>query len=135
MRRFGTPLVLVLAAAVVSAQQPPKPQGPPVIRSTVDIVSTDVVVRDSKGQFVPGLTVKDFAVYEDGVLQQIITFSASLGGRIVADMAPPPKAPATEGLVLPPSSRAMAAPGRIFIIFIDDLHLQGSDTAMVKKVL
>jgi VWFA-related protein len=113
----------------------PTPQQPRVIRSTIDIVSSDVVVRDAKGQFIPGLTAKDFAVYEDGVLQQIIAFNASVGGRIVAEMAPPPEKPAPEGIVLPRSSRTPSSPGRIFIIFIDDLHLQGSDTAMVKKVL
>ena len=139
MRRLGLPLVMVCAAAVVSAQQPPTPtptpQQPRVIRSTIDIVSSDVVVRDSKGQFIPGLTEKDFAVYEDGVLQQIIAFSASLGGRIVAEMSPPPEVPAPEGIVLPRNSRTPSSPGRIFIIFIDDLHLQGSDTPMVQRVL
>jgi VWFA-related protein len=40
-----------------------------------------------------------------------------------------------EGVVVPPSRSAPANPGRIFIVFIDDLHLQGSDTPMVKSVL
>jgi VWFA-related protein len=134
VRRSCALVVLVLAGVAVSAQQP-RPQQIPVLRSTTDIVSTDVVVRDAKGQFISGLTAKDFIVSEDGVAQEIIAFSASVGGRIVSEMAPARDSGATEGLVMPATARAPQSPGRIFIIFIDDLHLQGSDSSMVKSVL
>ena len=137
-RQFGTLTVLLAAAtsvAVGAGQQKPTPQQIPVLRSTVDIVSTDVVVRDARGQFIPGLTVKDFAVFEDGVQQKILAFTATLGGRIVADIAPVPEPVASEGIVLPRSNRTPLAPGRIFIIFIDDLHVQGSDTSMMRQIL
>jgi len=42
----------------------------------------DVVVTDSKGTPVPGLTTADFRVTEDGKAQQIVAFSA--GGHAVA---------------------------------------------------
>jgi VWFA-related protein len=70
-------LVLALAAgsAGPSAQQQP-PDQPRFESSTgVTIVSVDVVVRDSAGNVVRGLTAKDFIVSEDGKPQQISTFS------------------------------------------------------------
>ena len=67
---------LVLAAAVLAivpgtAQQ----QAPPVFRSATSIVSVDVIVRDSSGNVVKGLTAADFTVLEDGRPQQIETFT------------------------------------------------------------
>ena len=47
-----------------------------VFRSAVDLVSLNVIVTDGKDKFVTGLTQKDFAVYEDGV-QQDLSFFAS----------------------------------------------------------
>src|SRR5204863_6482054 len=48
---------------------PPIQQGG-VIRRSFDIVSTDVIVRDNKGQFIADLKKGDFDVYEDGVKQE-----------------------------------------------------------------
>ncbi len=66
-------LSVVFALAVVhttSAQQ-----GAPIFRSGASIVSVDVVVRDSSGAIVRGLTAKDFTLSEDGRPQQIQTFT------------------------------------------------------------
>ena len=43
--------------------------------ASVTVVSVDVVVRDSSGNVVRGLTAKDFVVSEDGKPQRIDTFS------------------------------------------------------------
>jgi VWFA-related protein len=51
-----------------------EPQGP-VFRASVDSVDVDVIVTDRKGSFVTGLTADDFEVYEDGVRQEVGTFS------------------------------------------------------------
>lgn len=138
-------LALMAGAAMLSAQTPPvpqsqpipikKPQQTPTYRSATDLVYTSVNVRDERGNFVPGLTIKDFEVYEDGVLQKISTFAATAGGRVMTEILPPVVDTAREGLVLPKTSRPPETPGRIFIIFIDDLHLQPLDTPMVKQVL
>jgi VWFA-related protein len=69
---------LVLAAGTTpSAQQQQKQEEPPRFDSetSVSIVSVDVVVRDSLGNVVRGLTAKDFAISEDGKPQKISTFS------------------------------------------------------------
>ena len=91
--------------------------------------------RDRSGNFIPGLTMKDFVVLEDGVPQKLLSFSASIGGRIVAEVLPQKEQPAPEGLVLPASRPTAQTPGRIFIIYIDDLHLQGGDTSLAQRVL
>src|SRR5688572_5975162 len=77
-------MALVLALAATgrpTAQQPEqRPQQPPDAPRfesgvSVSIVSVDVVVRDSSGNVVRGLTAKDFVVSEDGKPQTIETFS------------------------------------------------------------
>src|SRR5687768_18233212 len=71
-------LILALAAGRPSAQQQPQqPPDQPRFESSVSvsIVSVDVVVRDSSGNIVRGLTAKDFVVLEDGKPQKIETFS------------------------------------------------------------
>jgi VWFA-related protein len=65
------------AAEQQDARQPPPPPETPRFESSagVTIVSVDVVVRDSAGNIVRGLTAKDFVVSEDGRPQKIETFS------------------------------------------------------------
>ena len=48
-----------------------------VFRSAVDLVSLNVIVTDAKDKFVTGLTQKDFAVYEDGIQQDVSFFAAA----------------------------------------------------------
>ena len=59
-----------------AAQSPLSAQGPNagelVIKSTVNRVVLDVVVTDSNGRPVHGLTQKDFSVAEDGRSQQVL---------------------------------------------------------------
>ena len=123
--------LLTLGGARTAAQAaPPAPQatppaGPqqPTFRVAVDLVTTDVIVRDSKtDSFVSDLKVDEFEVYEDGVRQEIVSLVLTHGGRVFNVQAPPP-APAQEGIILPPARPTNDAAGRVFLIFIDDLHL------------
>jgi VWFA-related protein len=121
----------VLATTIVSGQG----QGT-VFRATTNYVSTDIVVRNKDGKFIPDLRVEEFKVSEDGVPQTITTFVRSIGGRSFTEVAAPTlTARRTEGLILPPVRPKQDASGRIFLIFIDDLHLQVSDTPRVKAAL
>ena len=131
-RAWILPIALpMLAAALVSAQQTQRP----VFRATTDAVTTDVTVRDKTGKFIPDLTIKDFELYEDGVLQNLSYFVVSIGGRILTEIAPTVAAPVSEGLILPPQKAVTDQSGRIFIIFIDDMHLQPLDSIKAKEVL
>jgi VWFA-related protein len=114
------------------AGQPADPQRD-VFRSRVDVVTTDVIVRDSQGQFVPDLKKEEFTVLEDGVKQDVISFTLVHGGR-TTNLAAPPAAPVQEGIILPPSRPTSDASGRIFMIFVDDLHLDFRNTGRIREL-
>ena len=107
---------------------------PPTFRIGTDLVSTDVIVRDSKGQFVADLKPDDFEVYEDGVKQDIVSFVLSHGGRTYNQKAPPSVA-TQEGVFVPPSRPTSDASGRVFLLFIDDLHLDFGSTPKTRDLL
>ncbi|HEX3701867.1 MAG TPA: VWA domain-containing protein [Vicinamibacterales bacterium] len=110
-----------------------KPQEKPTFKVQVDLVTNDVMVRDAQGNFVPDLTKDDFEVYEDGVKQDIVSMTLSHGGRVTNVMAPPPPPP-PEGIILPPSRPKNDVSGRIFLFFVDDLHLQFHNTGRVREL-
>ena len=114
-----------------AAQQPLKQPEP--IRRRLDLVTTDVVVRNNSGQFIADLKKEDFEVYEDGVKQEVITFVLTHGGRIYNQtVAAPPKQ--REGIILPSARPTNDAAGRIFIIFVDDLHLDFRNTGRIRDL-
>jgi VWFA-related protein len=117
------------ASAKPVSGQPPTSAGQ-VIRRTFDIIATDVIARDTRGQFIANLKKDDFEVYEDGVRQEIVSFVLTHGGRVYNET--PPARPAMEGILLPASRPTNDAAGRIFMIFVDDLHLNFRDTARIK---
>ena len=123
-------LLLVLAIGSLALQQAPQP-----FRSGVTLVTTDVVVRDGGGRFVPDLTKEHFTILEDGAPQTIASFSVIRGGRTYSTVTPPAPA-ATEGIVLPSAPRPAAADaGRVFLIFVDDLHFEPEYTPHVRKLV
>ena len=129
---------IVAAGGTLSAQTPspkaPAQQQPPtVIRRAFDIITTDVIVRDNKGQFIADLKKDDFEVYEDGVKQDVQSFILTHGGRVY-NVAAPPAPPPMEGLILPPTKPTNDAAGRIWMIFVDDLHLDFKNTGRIKDL-
>src|SRR4029079_6413990 len=104
-----------------------------VIRRSVDLVTSDVIVRDPSGQFVATLGKGDFEVYEDGVKQELVTFVLTHGGRVLNDVGAPP-APVQEGILLPPPRPTNDASGRIFLIFVDDLHMDFRNTGRIRDL-
>jgi VWFA-related protein len=127
------------AASAPAKESTPTPQEPKptrsdqVIKSRVDLVTTDVIVRDNNGQFVADLNKDDFEVYEDGVKQELVSFTLTHGGRIFNVAAPPPPV-AEEGIILPAARPTNDAAGRIFLIFVDDLHLDFRNTPRIKEL-
>src|SRR3982750_4898480 len=106
------------------AQHPPvtAPVPTPTFRTSVDLVSSDVIVRDKKGQFMADLSKDDFELYEDGVRQQLETFVLVHGGRAYTTMVAAPSV-VREGVILPPTRPTNDAAGRIILFIVDDLHL------------
>jgi VWFA-related protein len=146
-RTFSVAGALFAAGITVAAQQPASPQGVPqqgvltpnqaqtreVIRRSVDLVTSDVIVRDDQGQFVSSLSKNDFEVYEDGVKQDLVTFVLTHGGRVINDVSAPPP-PLQAGILLPPPRPTNDASGRIFLIFVDDLHMDFNNTGRIRDL-
>jgi VWFA-related protein len=140
-------LVAAFALATVQApsaqqrqgqQQPPQPpqQQPqtPTFSSRADLVTTDVIVRDSKtDQFMADLKPTDFDVFEDGVKQELASMVLIHGGRAYNTLAPPP-APVQEGIILPVARPTNDAAGRVFLLFVDDLHMDFQQTPRIREI-
>jgi VWFA-related protein len=128
---------LLSGAAVLGDQTPPAQpspeQGQPVFRARVDLVTSDVIVRDSRGQFVADLKKDEFEIFEDGVAQEIVSMVLVHGGRTFNAVAPPPP-PTAEGIILPAKRPVNDAAGRIFIVFVDDLHMDFRNTGRIRQL-
>jgi Ca-activated chloride channel family protein len=76
LRQLGLASLGVLAATAAFAQTTPAPEtaGRPSFRSGVDVVALSVTVLDQQERLIGDLTRPDFAVFEDGVRQDIAYF-------------------------------------------------------------
>ena len=115
-----------------ASAQPQSVEQGPVFRSGVTLVTTDLIVRDGSGQFVPDLDIEDLVVYEDGVVQEIASLVLVHGGRVYNQLLPP--APVQEGIILPAHRPVSDTAGRVFILFVDDLHLESGETPKIRRV-
>ena len=106
----------------------------PVFRSGVEMVTTDVITRDGNGQFVADLKPGEFEVFEDGVKQDVVQLLLFHGGRQYSPLAAPVQTQ-REGIILPPPRPVNDAAGRIFVFFLDDLHLDFRESGRVKELV
>jgi len=128
--------------AQAPAQQPPPQPAPgavvpqqPTFRVNVDLVTTDAIPRDSRtDQFIADLKAGEFEIFEDGVKQNIVSMELIHGGRAYNLQAPPPAA-VQEGIILSRSRPTNDAAGRVFLVFIDDLHLDFGQTPRLRTLL
>src|SRR5438309_3101624 len=132
---FTVALVVGLSAQAPPPPAPAKPAQPqkPTFTVRIDLVTNDVIVRDEKGNFVPDLKKDEFEIFEDGVKQDIASMTVVTGGRVTNVLAPPPPPP-PEGIILPPTRPKNDVSGRIFLFFVDDLHLQFHNTGRVREL-
>jgi VWFA-related protein len=132
-----------LPAAPPVTEPTPRP-GPLVRNVDVTVTNIDVVVTDSKGNRIRGLTKNDFEVYEDGMLQPLTNFYAVDGGKVVffGDEAIPGTAPVpgpTPAAAAPapapaePEVAPLPAPRTRIVIFVDNLSLQPFNRNRVLK--
>jgi VWFA-related protein len=129
---LGTPP----APETLHAQAKAQPgQTTPTFRASVDLITTDMIARNSRTeQFISDLKLNEVEIYEDGVKQEIVSFVLTHGGRVLNLLAPPP-APVQEGIILPQRRPTNDAAGRIFLIFIDDFHLQFRETPRTRQLI
>ena len=123
--------IFLLAVATVFAQQPAPAPSPsdPVIRVNVRQVLVPVIVTDRKGHHVGGLHASDFHIQEDGVPQDVASFSTSATAS-VDDITVLDK-PSSE--TAQPSTAA--TPRRTYVICLDTLHSSPAATARVREAL
>jgi VWFA-related protein len=112
-----------------AAQSPPQP----TFRLAIDLVRTDVIVRDNRDQFVADLKPAEFEILEDGVKQDIVSMNVVHGGRTYNTLTLAPPVP-QEGMILPPPRPTNDAAGRIFILFVDDLHMEFRNTGRIRQL-
>lgn len=108
-----------------------KPQNPPataqeeVLRISTDLVQTDLVVLDKKGNNVKGLTKDQFELLVDGLPQTVSFFDSVETGstKEAAQLAAGRGQSAAPGSSQLPAALMAPMIGRSFIFFVDDFHL------------
>ena len=137
LNSFWSAFFGLAAVAGLSAQTPapakPDAQERPTFTVQIDLVTNDVVVRDEKGNFVSDLNKDDFEIYEDGIRQDITSITVVTGGRVFNKLAAP-ALPPPEGIIMPAKRVVNDISGRIFVFFVDDLHLQFSNTPRIRSL-
>ena len=103
-----------------------------VFRSGVTLVTTDVIVRDRGGVFVADLTEHDFRSSRTTSRRRSPRWCWCTGGRVFNQLVPPPRA--QEGIILPATRAVNDTAGRIFVILVDDLHIETSKTPRARAV-
>jgi VWFA-related protein len=134
---LGTSALALLSTALLAqtpqAPQPPPKEQQPTFRISIDLITTDAIVRDQNGQFVADLKPGDFEVYEDDIKQEIASLELIHGGRTFSALTPTPPPP-PEGIILPPPRPTNDAAGRIFLFVVDDLHLDFRNTGRIRDL-
>jgi VWFA-related protein len=130
-RRRARPLLLTALCLATNlllfAQQTTAPapdSQPTVFKSNVRRVVVDVVVTDSTGKTVPGLTKEDFSVAEDGRPQQLLFFIPN-GFQSGMDYLPPklPPEPPNTFVNLP----ATPERGPLYVLLYDLVNMDNED--------
>lgn len=94
-----------------------------------NLVQVRVVVRDSKGQVVSGLTKGDFILTDEGKPQVITHFAVENPAEHPSTPAPPPdQAKDAEA-----EDRPATLPDRYIAVFFDDVHVQFADLVRTRE--
>jgi VWFA-related protein len=144
-RTLANSLLVILALAslapVIHSQQidPKQSQERPtdVIRTSTELVQTEVMVFDRRGRFVTGLKPEQFELTLNGAKQQISFFESVATGSDAeaAQLAAvrgvePVKKERKQIAALPEDER-----GRVLFFFIDDLHTSPASLSRARKAL
>jgi Ca-activated chloride channel family protein len=71
-------LLVLLGASTAGAQPPPSPPAPrrpPTFEAGIEVINLNVSVTDPRNRYVTDLAEKDFAVFEDGIRQELSLFT------------------------------------------------------------
>ena len=139
-RRLVTGLVVLFAAgvpasAILEEPRPDRVDGQqtspaPVFRSRVDAIEIEMRVVDRDGKPVADLDRSEVEVLEDGRRQEITAFArVSVPTRLAGE------ATGASPSVAPPDvvSNRVPIDGRIYVLVLDDLHVDRRNTGYVKQ--
>lgn len=107
-----------------------------VLRAESRLVQVEVVVRDTHGRAVGGLTKENFAVFDSGHLTDIMEFSVATSKAPTSPLSTPASAPAparlgsTSAQANPPE--ALPFGGRWIGLFFDDINTPPGDLGRAK---
>ncbi len=114
---------IALAASLVLATAE-QPVAQTTLRTSVELVTVDLVVRDRSGSVVSGLSAEDFEVLEDGTPQRVAMFEALNAGPSAPTSAPArSSARATRG----PGSSPQIEPRGVMVLAFDLSGLGADD--------
>lgn len=117
--------------AAVDAADEAQP-GQPVFRSGINFVRVDAIVTDDDGNAVDDLTIDDFEVYEDDLLQQVETFKLIEHTGEFDPNLPPPGSIRNEYDL---EREAAREDSRIFVFFLDDYHVRDYNAVRMTQPL
>ncbi|HYP54660.1 MAG TPA: hypothetical protein VEQ42_14015, partial [Pyrinomonadaceae bacterium] len=126
----------LLAAARAQLPVPPEVVEPAqgdeeVVRVTAELVQTGVTVFDKQGRFVYGLKAEDFELSVDGKPQALSFFDIVTTGG--ADEAA--RLARASGARPAPAPAAPPSRGRVFMFFVDDVHLTFAGHKRTRELL
>jgi VWFA-related protein len=126
----GALIVTALLAQDAPIQQPAGDQPAVTFKVEVNYVEVDAAVFDRQGQPVPGLKREDFEIFEDGVRQDVSTFT-----QVDIPIARPEPIPLQAKSVIEPDVVSNAKPfdGRLYVIILDDKQTQSFRAPLVKR--
>ena len=129
-------LALALSATLATSQTQqttPQPQDEEVVRISSDLAQTDVMVFDKSGKFVEGLKPEQFELKVDGRAQAVSFFESVKAGTFDEEA----QLAAARGRARPDRAGASVPldRGRVFILFLDDLHVAPADLPRAREVL
>lgn len=141
-RRHSTLFAAVLLGAALTsvtlAQQKPADRNQPedVIRTTTELIQTDVMVFDKQGTFIKGLKQGQFELRVDKKPRTILFFEPITAGSANEEA----QLAAARGRVLSSGSGGKGAPvpldrGRTVFFFIDDFHLSPGSVSQARQLL
>ncbi|MBC7930494.1 MAG: VWA domain-containing protein, partial [Rubrivivax sp.] len=142
-RTFAYKLLFAAALSFLAIHTPgtraqvatPTPtQDEEVVRISASLVQTDVMVFDKGGKFVEGLKPGQFELIVDGKPQAVSFFDQVTAGTFDEEA----QLAAARGSTRPDLPGATVLPldrGRLFILFLDDLHVQPGDLPRAREAL
>jgi len=127
-RRAAAVIVCVFGVAVAAQQAP----SVPTFRSRVEAIEIEVRVADREGRAITDLDRSEIEVLEEGRRQEIVAFTrVSLPARAHAALSArslPTSLPAPDV-----ASNRAAPSSRIYVLILDDLHVDRRNTQPVKQ--